>query len=39
MNGNKKDFILDECLFGAVKLTKNAITDKYGYSGCGIDLM
>ena len=26
---------LDECLFGAVKLTKNADTDKYSYSGYG----
>ena len=27
---------LENCLFGAVKLTKNADIDKYGYSGCGI---
>ena len=30
------DFTLDNCLFGAVKLTKNADPDKYGYSGYGI---
>ena len=27
---------LENCLFGAVKLTKNADIDKYGYSSCGI---
>ena len=27
---------LENCLFGAVKLTKNADIDKYGYSGYGI---
>ena len=27
---------LENCLFGAVKLTKNADRDKYGYSGYGI---
>ena len=27
---------LHNCLFGAVKLTKNADIDKYKYSGCGI---
>ena len=30
------DFILGNCLFGAVKLTKNNDPDKYGYSGYGI---
>ena len=25
--------ILENCLFGSVKLTKNADIDKYGYSG------
>ena len=30
------EFSLKDCLFGAVKLTKNAGTDKYKYSGCGI---
>ena len=30
------DFMLDNCLFGAVKLTKNADPDKYGDSGYGI---
>ena len=24
-------------MFGAVRLTKNADNDKYGYSGCGIE--
>ena len=27
---------LNNCLFGAVTLTKNAAIDKYGYSGYGI---
>ena len=27
---------LENCLFGSVKLTKNANIDKYVYSGCGI---
>ena len=30
------DPTLKNCLFGAVTLTKNADTDKYGYSGYGI---
>ena len=29
------DFTLDDCLFGVVKLTKNADPDKYKYSGHG----
>ena len=29
-------FTLDDCMFGAVKLTKNAGPDKCGYSGCSI---
>ena len=29
-------FILDGCLFGTAKLTKNAALDKYQYSGYGI---
>ena len=33
--GSNTGFILGDCLFGAVKLTKNADTDKYGYSGYG----
>ena len=39
---NKKDNTvisnptLEDCLFGAVTLTKNADIDKYGYSGYGI---
>ena len=28
--------ILENCLFGSVKLTKNTDIDKYGYSGYGI---
>ena len=38
-NLNISDFTLENCLFGAVKLTKNADIDKYEYSGYGIDLM
>ena len=30
------DFKLDNCLFGSVKLTKNAHLDKYNYTGYGI---
>ena len=30
------DLTLENCLFGAVTLTKNAVIDKYGYSGYGI---
>ena len=30
------DFTLKDCLFGAVKLTKNADPDKYSYSRYGI---
>ena len=30
------DFTLGNCLFGSVKLTKNADIDKYKYSNCGI---
>ena len=33
------DFTLGDCLFRAVKLTKNADLDKYGYSGLVLDLM
>ena len=29
-------FALSDCVFGAVKLTKNAIFNKYEYSGYGI---
>ena len=32
----KTDFTLHNCLFGSVKLTKNADPDKYKYSGYGI---
>ena len=28
------DFTLGNCLFGSVKLTKNADLDKYKYTGC-----
>ena len=31
-------FILGDCLFGAVKLTKNADPDKYGYSGYRVNI-
>ena len=30
------DFTLKDCLFGAVKLTKNADVDKYKYSSYGV---
>ena len=30
------DFTLSNCLFGSVKLTKNADLDKYKYTGYGI---
>ena len=39
VTGDYKDIsypALDNCLFGSVKLTKNADIDKYGYSGYGI---
>ena len=31
------DFTLNNCLFGSVKLTKNADPDKYKYNGYDID--
>ena len=31
------DFTLKDCLFGAIKLSKNADPDKYSYSGYGIE--
>ena len=31
------DFALDNCLFGATKLTKNADPDQYTYSSYGIE--
>ena len=34
-SSNDNDPALKNCLFGAVTLTKNADTDKYGYSGYG----
>ena len=30
------DFKLSDCLFGAMKLIKNAVPDKYAYGGYGI---
>ena len=35
-SSNDNDPTLKNCLFGAVTLTKNAGTEKYGYSGYGI---
>ena len=35
-NVNSFNFALENCLFGAVKLTKNTDIDKYKYSGYGI---
>ena len=35
-SSHNNDPTLKNCLFGAVTLTKNADTDKYGYSGYGI---
>ena len=32
------NFILDDCLFGAAKLSKTADLDKYGYMSYGIRL-
>ena len=32
------DFTLDNCLVGAMKLTKSVNPDKYGYNGYGLDL-
>ena len=37
-NFNDFELALENCLFGAVKLTKNADIDKYKYSGYGIGL-
>ena len=34
-NAVNSDPTLENCLFGAVTLTKNADVDKYGYSGYG----
>ena len=31
------DFTLKDCLFGSIKLTKNADPDKYKYNGYGIE--
>ena len=35
-NLNNFDPTLKNCLFGAIKLTKNCDIDKYGYAGYGI---
>ena len=35
-NLNNVDIALENCLFGAVKLTKNSDLGKYKYSGYGI---
>ena len=35
-DSNNSDPTLNNCLFGAATLTKNADIDKYGYSGYGI---
>ena len=35
-NTTISDSTLENCLFGALTLTKNADIDKYGYSGYGI---
>ena len=37
-NLNYNDLTLENCLLGAIKLTKNANIDKYKYSGYGIGL-
>ena len=37
--GLNTDFTLNNCLFGSVKLTKNAEPDKFGYSGYGIGFL
>lgn len=31
------DFTLGDCLFGALKLTRNCNPSKYGHSGFGIE--
>ena len=36
LKNSNTDFILNNCLFGSVKLTKNADLDKYKYKGYGI---
>ena len=36
LRGLNTDFTLKNCLFGAVKLTKNADPEKYSYSEYGI---
>ena len=36
LRNSNTDFTLSNCLFGSVKLTKNADLDKYKYSGYGI---
>ena len=36
---NSSNIVLENCLFGKIKMTKNADTDKYKYQGHGIDLI
>ena len=36
LRNSNTDFTLDNCLFGSVKLTKNAGRDKYKYNGYGM---
>ena len=36
LKNSNTDFILNNCLFGSVKLTKNGDLDKYKYKGYGI---
>ena len=33
---NSSSIVLDNCLFGKIKMTKNTDTDKYKYQGHGI---
>ena len=39
LRNSNADFTLNNCLFGSLKLTKNADPDEYKYSGCGINLI
>ena len=38
ISNNNLDLTLENCLFGAVKITKNVDRSKYNYSGYGIGL-
>ena len=33
---NSSNIVLENCLFGKIKMTKNAGTDKYKYQGHGV---